>query len=235
MDTSQQNSDDDSALSNLTVKQRIFFVVLVATMGALAFGYDTGIISGALPFMTLPPNQGGLDLTPFTEGLVTSSLIFGAALGAFLSGYFSDRFGRRITLRSLALIFVLGAIGTALAPNLHVMVAMRFLLGIAVGGGSSTVPVFIAEIAGPKRRAPLVSRNELMIVSGQLLAYVVSAVMSFTLNDPHLWRYMLAMAMIPGALLFIGTFFVPASPHWMVAEGRIKEASRILHKLRETP
>jgi sugar porter (SP) family MFS transporter len=95
--------------------------------------------------------------------------------------------------------------------------------------------VFIAEIAGPKRRAPLVSRNELMIVSGQLLAYVVSAVMSFTLNDPHLWRYMLAMAMIPGALLFIGTFFVPASPHWMVAEGRIKEASRILHKLRETP
>ena len=235
MDTSQQNSDDDSALSNLTVKQRIFFVVLVATMGALAFGYDTGIISGALPFMTLPPDQGGLDLTPFTEGLVTSSLIFGAALGAFLSGYFSDRFGRRITLRSLALIFVLGAIGTALAPNLHVMVAMRFLLGIAVGGGSSTVPVFIAEIAGPKRRAPLVSRNELMIVSGQLLAYVVSAVMSFTLNDPHLWRYMLAMAMIPGALLFIGTFFVPASPHWMVAEGRIKEASRILHKLRETP
>ena len=85
-------------------------------MGALAFGYDTGIISGALPYMTLPPAQGGLDLTPFTEGLVTSSLIFGAAVGAFLSGYVSDRFGRRITLRSLALLFVAGAGGARRRP-----------------------------------------------------------------------------------------------------------------------
>lgn len=218
-----------------TVKQRIFLIVLVATMGALAFGYDTGIISGALPFMTLPITQGGLGLTPVTEGLVSSSLIFGAAFGSFLSGYFSDRFGRRITLRSLAVLFILGSLGTALAPNVHIMVAMRFLLGIAVGGGSSTVPVFIAEIAGPKRRAPLVSRNELMIVSGQLVAYVTSTLLSFLLHDNHLWRYMLAIAMIPGFLLFIGTFFVPASPHWLVAEGRFKEAKKILKHLRETP
>lgn len=218
-----------------TVRQRLFYIVLVATMGALAFGYDTGIISGALPFMTQPLAQGGLDLTPFTEGLVTSALIFGAAFGAFVSGFVSDHFGRRITLRSLALIFVLGALGTTLAPNVHVMVVMRFLLGIAVGGGSSTVPVFIAEIAGPRRRAPLVSRNELMIVVGQLTAYVVSALMSYLLHDSHLWRYMLAMAMIPGILLFIGTFFVPASPHWLVAEGRLREAVRIMRRLRESP
>ena len=235
MEQNKPESNDSSAPSADTVRQRLFFVVLVATMGALAFGYDTGIISGALPSMTLPPAQGGLDLTPFTEGLVTSSLIFGAAVGAFLSGYVSDRFGRRITLRSLALVFVAGAIGTAVAPNVEVMVAMRLLLGIAVGGGSSTVPVFIAEIAGPRHRAPLVSRNELMIVSGQLLAYVVSALMSYLLHDPKMWRYMLALAMIPGALLFIGTFFVPASPHWLVAEGRIKEAMRVMKKLRETP
>ncbi len=235
MEQNKPESNDSSAPSADTVRQRLFFVVLVATMGALAFGYDTGIISGALPYMTLPPAQGGLDLTPFTEGLVTSSLIFGAAAGAFLSGYVSDRFGRRITLRSLALVFVAGAIGTAIAPNVEIMVAMRLLLGIAVGGGSSTVPVFIAEIAGPRYRAPLVSRNELMIVSGQLLAYVVSALMSYLLHDPKMWRYMLALAMIPGALLFIGTFFVPASPHWLVAEGRIKEAMRVMKKLRETP
>ncbi|MGP4131455.1 MFS transporter [Pantoea tagorei] len=207
MDQNKPESNDNGAPSADTVRQRLFFVVLVATMGALAFGYDTGIISGALPYMTLPPAQGGLDLTPFTEGLVTSSLIFGAAVGAFLSGYVSDRFGRRITLRSLALIFVAGALGTAVAPNVEVMVAMRLLLGVAVGGGSSTVPVFIAEIAGPRHRAPLVSRNELMIVSGQLLAYVVSALMSYLLHDAKMWRYMLALAMIPGALLFIGTFF----------------------------
>ena len=228
-------TQDDSGPLNFTVQQRLFFVVLVATMGALAYGYDTGIISGALPYMTLPASQGGLNLTPFTEGLVTSSLTFGSAVGAFLSGYVSDRFGRRITLRSLALLFVAGALGTTVAPNIEIMVVMRFILGIAVGGGSSTVPVFIAEIAGPKRRAPLVSRNELMIVSGQLLAYIVSASMSLLLHDPQMWRYMLALAMVPGALLFVGTFFVPASPHWMVAEGRFSEALRILRKLRENP
>lgn len=231
--TSSDNTEDGS--SGLSVQQRLFFVVLVATMGALAFGYDTGIISGALPYMTQPESQGGLNLTPFTEGLITSSLTFGAAIGAFLSGYASDRFGRRITLRTLALLFIAGAAGTALAPGVGTMVAMRFLLGIAVGGGSSTVPVFIAEIAGPRRRAPLVSRNELMIVSGQLLAYVISAAMSLLLHDGGMWRYMLALATLPGLLLFIGTFFVPASPHWMVAEGRFEEARRIMRKLREDP
>ncbi len=233
--TSSDSSNTDEPSRAALVKQRIFFVVLVATMGALAFGYDTGIISGALPYMSAPTSQGGLNLNAFTEGLVASSLVFGAALGSFLSGFFSDKFGRRITLRSLAVLFVAGSIGTALAPSVPVMVAMRFLLGIAVGGGSATVPVFIAEIAGPKLRAPLVSRNELMIVTGQLVAYVASTLLSYLLHDEHLWRYMLAIAMIPGLLLFIGTFFVPASPHWMVAEGRLKEAKNILKYLRETP
>ncbi|MCG8710774.1 sugar porter family MFS transporter [Brenneria sp. 4F2] len=217
------------------VKQRIFFVVLVATMGSLAFGYDTGIISGALPYMSSPMAEGGLGLNSFTEGLVASSLIFGAALGSFFSGFFSDKFGRRITLRSLAIVFVVGSLGTALAPTVPTMVAMRFLLGIAVGGGSSTVPVFIAEIAGPKLRAPLVSRNELMIVTGQLVAYVVSALLSYLLHDGHLWRYMLAIAMVPGILLFFGTFFVPVSPHWLVSEGRPEEAKKILKRFRATP
>ncbi|MEN5014778.1 sugar porter family MFS transporter [Erwinia sp. Eh17-17] len=235
MNTTSSDSSGDESQRAVTVRQRIFFVVLVATMGALAFGYDTGIISGALPYMSAPAAQGGLGLTSFTEGLVASSLVFGAALGSFLSGFFSDKFGRRITLRSLAVLFVLGSLGTALAPSVPVMVAMRFLLGIAVGGGSATVPVFIAEIAGPKLRAPLVSRNELMIVTGQLVAYVASTLLSYLLHDQHLWRYMLAIAMIPGLLLFIGTFFVPASPHWLVAEGRLHEAKKILKYLRETP
>ncbi|MBD8168996.1 sugar porter family MFS transporter [Erwinia persicina] len=235
MNTTSADSSGDESERAVNVRQRIFFVVLVATMGALAFGYDTGIISGALPYMSAPAAQGGLGLTSFTEGLVASSLVFGAALGSFLSGFFSDKFGRRLTLRSLAVLFVLGSLGTALAPSVPVMVAMRFLLGIAVGGGSATVPVFIAEIAGPKLRAPLVSRNELMIVTGQLVAYVASTLLSYLLHDEHLWRYMLAIAMIPGLLLFIGTFFVPASPHWLVAEGRLKEAKNILKYLRETP
>lgn len=234
-DYSSEQPAVEETESRDSIRQRIFVVVLVATMGALAYGYDTGIISGALPFMSAAPAQGGLGLNSFTEGLVASSLIFGAALGSFVSGFMSDRFGRRMTLRSLALLFVAGALGTAVAPSVTTMVIMRFILGVAVGGGSSTVPVFIAEIAGPKRRASLVSRNELMIVIGQLTAYVSSTVMSYALHDPHIWRYMLALAMVPGVLLFVGTFFVPASPHWLVSEGRFSEALKVLKKLRETP
>ncbi len=215
-------------------RRLIFISVLVATMGALAFGYDTGIIAGALPFMTLPLDQGGLGLNPVSEGLITASLIVGAAFGSLASGYLSDRFGRRVTLRMLSLLFIVGALGTATAPSVPFMVAARFLLGIAVGGGSATVPVFIAEIAGPSRRARLVSRNELMIVSGQLLAYVLSAVLAALLHTPGIWRYMLAIAMVPGILLLIGTFFVPPSPRWLASKGRFDEAQDVLEQLRDT-
>jgi major inositol transporter-like SP family MFS transporter len=232
------NTTASSAQPNrqqMSPRRLIFISVLVATMGALAFGYDTGIIAGALPFMTLPVDQGGLGLTAFTEGLVTASLIVGAAFGSLASGYISDRFGRRVTLRMLSLLFIAGALGTAIAPSISFMIAARFMLGIAVGGGSATVPVFIAEIAGPKRRGRLVSRNELMIVSGQLLAYVLSAVMAALLHTPGIWRYMLAVAMVPGVLLLIGTFFVPASPHWLAAKGRYDDARDVLETLRDTP
>ncbi|WP_213880310.1 sugar porter family MFS transporter [Pseudomonas sp. dw_358] len=213
----------------------ILISVFVATMGALAFGYDTGIIAGALPFMTLPVDQGGLGLTAVTEGMVTSALIVGAAFGSLASGFLSDHLGRRLTLRMLSVLFILGAIGTATAPTIPLMIAARFILGIAVGGGSATVPVFIAEIAGPKHRAPLVSRNELMIVSGQLLAYVLSALMAALLHSDSVWRYMLAVAAVPGLLLLVGTFFVPASPRWLAHKGRFDEARHVLERLRDSP
>ncbi|HEX8594506.1 MAG TPA: sugar porter family MFS transporter [Pseudomonas sp.] len=225
----------DHTGQNLASGRLIFISVLVATMGALAFGYDTGIIAGALPFMTLPVDQGGLGLNAVTEGLVTSSLILGAAFGSLGSGYVSDRFGRRLTLRLLSLLFITGALCTAIAPSIPFMVAARFLLGIAVGGGSATVPVFIAEIAGPKKRGRLVSRNELMIVSGQLLAYALSALLAALVQAPGIWRYMLAIAMVPGVLLLVGTFFVPASPHWLASKNRFDEAQEVLEQLRDTP
>ena len=218
-----------------SARRLIFITVLVATMGALAFGYDTGIIAGALPFMTLPPDQGGLGLNAYTEGLVTAALIVGAAFGSLAAGYLADRYGRRTTLRLLSILFVVGALGTAVAPSVELMVVARLVLGLAVGGGSATVPVFIAEIAGPKRRGRLVSRNELMIVSGQLLAYVLSALLAWLVHDNGIWRYMLAIAMVPGILLFAGTFLLPTSPRWLAAKGRIEEAEAVLERLRDTP
>lgn len=211
------------------------FITAVATLGALAFGYDTGVIAGALPFMSKSVQDGGLGLTAFSEGLVTSALILGAALGSFAAGQLSDRFGRRRCLLVLAVIFFLGALGTAFSPNIPIMVLMRFILGIGVGGSSTVVPVFIAEVAPPKRRARLVTRSELMIVSGQMVAYVTSAVLAHVVNDPAVWRIMLGIAAVPAILLWIGMMFAPESPRWLAQHGHEEEARSVMHSIRKDP
>ncbi|MEE7560723.1 sugar porter family MFS transporter [Xanthomonas sp. Kuri4-2] len=209
-------------------------IAIIATLGALAFGYDTGVISGALPFMSLPRADGGLGLTPLTEGIVASSLVFGAAFGSFFSGHFSENWGRRDSLKLVAVIFVVGALGTALAPNVPVMVGMRFLLGLAVGGASAIVPVFIAEMAAPGRRGRLVTQSELMIVTGQCIAYSSNAALAYAADDAGIWRYMLGIAAIPAALLWLGLLFVPGSPRWLAARARIDDARAVLLRIRPT-
>lgn len=209
-------------------------IAAITTMGSLGFGYDTGVISGALPFMSLAPSQGGLGLTPVSEGLVASALIFGGAFGALFAGHLSDRYGRLGVLKALAVLFALGALGTALSPTLWSMVATRFMLGIAVGGASSAVPVLIAELAAPRHRGRLVCQSELMIVSGQCLAYIASAGLVHVFDSPLVWRYMLAIALIPAALLYVGMHFVPSSPRWLVSKGRVDEAKATLLGIRDT-
>lgn len=209
-------------------------IAAITTMGSLGFGYDTGVISGALPFMSLDAAQGGLGLTPVSEGLVASALIFGGALGALFAGQLSDRYGRLGVLKGLALLFAIGALGTACSPDLTTMIVTRFILGIAVGGASSAVPVLIAELAAPKHRGRLVCQSELMIVSGQCLAYMASAGLAHLFDSPIIWRYMLAIALVPAALLYIGMHFVPASPRWLVSKGRIAEAKATLSGIRDT-
>jgi major inositol transporter-like SP family MFS transporter len=209
-------------------------IAAITTMGSLGFGYDTGVISGALPFMTLEPAQGGLGLTPVSEGLVTSALIFGGAFGALCAGQLSDRYGRLGVLKLLALLFAVGALGTACSPDLGSMIITRFILGIAVGGASSTVPVLIAELAAPRHRGRLVCQSELMIVSGQCLAYIASAGLAHVFDSPFIWRYMLAIALIPAVLLYVGMHYVPTSPRWLVSQGRIAEAKETLSGIRDT-
>lgn len=218
---------------NAGARRRLGLITFIATIGALAFGYDTGVISGALPLMTLGPEEGGLSLTPLTEGIVSSSLIFGAAAGALLGGRMSDRQGRKRSLIALSVLFFVGALGTAFAPNVTIMVVFRVILGFAVGGASATVPTFIAEIAPSNRRGQLVSRNELMIVTGQLISYSSNAVIGNLFPGEHAWRWMLALAALPAAALFIGMLFVPESPRWLVKAGRAEEAFKVLTTIRE--
>jgi MFS transporter, sugar porter (SP) family len=165
-------------------RRSVKFVALVATLGSLLFGYDTGVISGALPYMQMPKEAQGLALNSFEEGLVGFFLLIGCAFGAIFGGRLSDKYGRRHNILVLAGIFFVGAILCAVAPNIWVLYPARFVLGCAVGGASATVPVYLSETAPQRIRGVLVGIDQLMIVTGQLLAFVVNAVIANITGGP---------------------------------------------------
>ncbi|AIF52698.1 sugar porter family MFS transporter [Pelosinus sp. UFO1] len=207
-------------------------IMIISTFGGLLFGYDTGVINGALPYMSAPDQ---LNLTPLTEGLVVSSLLLGAALGSIVGGVLADKHGRRRNIIHLALMFFLAAIGCTLAPNVEIMVICRFLLGLAVGGASVTVPTYLAEMSLMENRGRMVTQNELMIVSGQFLAFVVNAIFGVMLGDAgHVWRYMLVVAALPAVVLYFGMLRMPESPRWLISKGKISEALQVLRRVRQS-
>ena len=214
--------------SNLQNKNRMRWITLVSTLGGLCFGYDTGVISGALIFM-----KYDLNLTPAQEGLITSFLLFGAAFGSLFGGYLSDKQGRRKNLLWVAVIFMVGALGTAFAWDVPSMIIARFVLGLAVGCASVTVPIYISELARPDQRERMVTVNELMIVTGQFLAYSVNAAIVNLYPDMgHNWRIMLAIPALPGALLWIGMLLMPESPRFFMRRGETDKARQVLQTIR---
>lgn len=212
-------------------KSFLHTVILISTFGGLLFGYDTGVINGALPYMAEP---GQLNLNAFTEGLVASSLLLGAALGAVFGGRLSDYNGRRKNIIFLAVLFFIATLGCTLAPNVTIMVISRFLLGLAVGGASVTVPTYLAEMSPADSRGRMVTQNELMIVTGQLLAFTFNAILGTAMGDSsHVWRFMLAIAALPAVFLFFGMIKMPESPRWLVSKGKNGDALRVLRRIRE--
>lgn len=209
-------------------RRRLGLVSVVACLGGLLFGYDTGVINGAL----LPMTEE-LGLTEITQGVATSSLVFAAAIGALVGGRVSDARGRRTTILALAILFFVGALVVVVAPSLEVLVVGRVLLGLAVGGASTVVPVYLAELAPHEIRGSLSGRNELAIVSGQLAAFVVNAVLGATLGHlDGVWRVMFAVCALPAAALFVGMLRMPESPRWLVDHGRRDEALAVLERVR---
>jgi sugar porter (SP) family MFS transporter len=195
----------------------------ITATGGLLFGYDTGVISGALLFI-----RQDFELTSFLEGIIVSFLLVGAMVGALSGGPLSDRIGRRPTTLLAAIIFGVGAVAVAFAPSVAFIILGRFLLGLGVGLASMIVPLYIAEIAPASRRGALVSLNQLMITIGILLSYIVGVL--FTPIEG--WRYMFGVAIIPALVLGIGMFSLPESPRWLFEHGRVDKAREVLGRSR---
>jgi major inositol transporter-like SP family MFS transporter len=203
-------------------------LTVISTLGGLLFGYDTGVISGALLYM-----RDDLNLTAFSEAVVVSSLLFpGAAFGALLGGKMADALGRRGALFVCSGLFLGGALITSTAPNVVVMTAGRILLGFGVGAAAAVVPLYLAEMAPVHKRGRMVTINELMIVTGQFLAFLMNAILDALISDPHVWRWMLAVATLPAVALLVGLFFLPDSPRWYAVRGRLEETKRVLDRSR---
>lgn len=214
--------------NKMSFARRLTWITAIATLGGLLFGYDTGVTNGALSFMV---DYFGLD--PLQTGLITFTLLIGAAIGAVGSGSIADRLGRKRSILIMAVLFVVGTLGCVFAPQLGILLFARFVLGLAVGASSTVVPVYLAEVAPPERRGSLVSRNELMLVIGQFLAFLLNAIIGniWGSND-HVWRYMLAVAVIPALMLLFGMLRMPESPRWLISQGRVDEARAVLESVR---
>ena len=200
-------------------------VSVIAAIGGLLFGFDTGIISGALLYIKDDLHAGN-----FAQQAIVSALLLGAMAGALASGYLADKISRKWTKVISGCIYVIGALGCAFSVNTEMLIGFRFLLGLSVGTASFVSPLYISEMAPPKVRGGLVSFNQLAITSGILLAYLVNFAFKNVTND---WRWMLGVAAIPGAVLAIGMLTVPQTPRWLMQSGQPDKARDVLNRLRD--
>ncbi|HCA7515494.1 TPA: sugar porter family MFS transporter [Staphylococcus pseudintermedius] len=199
-------------------KKMIFFI---GALGGLLYGYDMGVISGALLYL-----KDDIPLNAYTEGLVVSSMLVGAIVGAGLSGPLSEKLGRRRLVFMISIVFIIGALILALAPTMEILVLGRVIIGLAVGGSTAIVPVYLSELAPTDARGSLSSLNQLIITIGILASYLVN----YAFAPIEGWRWMLGLAVVPSVILMIGVIFMPESPRWLL-EKRGEKAARDVMKL----
>ncbi|MFZ2966010.1 MAG: sugar porter family MFS transporter [Leuconostoc falkenbergense] len=205
------------------------YCVYVISLGGFLFGYDTGVINGALAFMS---RSDQLNLTPSLQGIVSSSLVIGACIGALGCGKVADKFGRKKTLRLIAIIFTVATVLCAAAVNFWSMSIFRFVLGIAVGAASSLSPMYLAEISPDNLRSANVNKNAIFIVLGQLCAFVVNAILGNIWSDwGPIWRVMVLSAAVPSVILWINSFHISGSPQWLLFKRRFNRARQLFRRL----
>jgi sugar porter (SP) family MFS transporter len=204
----------------------ILRLALIAALGGFLFGYDTGVISGALLYI-----EPALHPSSFEAQAFVGALLVGAVIGAAISGWSADALSRRRTKIIAAAVYVVGALASAASQTPWELIWSRFLLGIAVGAASFVAPMYISELAPKRIRGGVTSFNQLMVVSGIFVSYIVNWAFGGATGN---WRWMLGIAAIPGAVLAIGMYFQPSSPRWLVGQGRDDEAREVLRRARES-
>ena len=203
----------------------VYVAAAISALGGMLFGYDTGVISGAILFISKD-----FSLTQLQVEIVVSCVLIGALIGAMTGGILADRFGRRRVIIATATLFVGGAILTALSPTFTLLISGRIIVGAAIGVASFTTPLYISEVSPVKIRGRLVSINQVALTSGIVISYLVD----YALADIQGWRWMFGLAAVPAAILAVGMFWLPESPRWLVSKNLIDSARTVLERIRRT-
>ncbi|HEU4739653.1 MAG TPA: sugar porter family MFS transporter [Solirubrobacterales bacterium] len=214
---------EGSEASARRARRNVVLTAAIAGLGGLLFGYDTGVIAGALLFI-----KTDFDLGSFAQGLVVAAVPIGAVAGAAIAGPAADTYGRRLMILIAAAVFIVGALASAAAPGVEVLVIARIVIGVAIGLASAAAPVYISEVAPPESRGRLVSFFQLAVTIGILVAYLVG----LAFDHVEGWRWMLGLGCVPALALAFGMLRMPQSPRWLVMHGDDYAARATLAKIR---
>jgi SP family arabinose:H+ symporter-like MFS transporter len=214
-------------MENSTMSGRIFFWSLTSALAGFLFGFDTVVISGAEQKI-----QALWGLSPGIHGLALGSALYGTVLGSLLGGWPSDKFGRKITLLFIGVLYVLSAVGCGLASNVGMFIAARFIGGIGIGISTIAAPLYISEIAPPAYRGRLAGMFQFNIVFGIVMAFLSNAIIA-KLGGENAWRWMLGIAGVPSLIYALMCFGIPESPRWLISRKGDRAAGLRVLKLIE--
>lgn len=204
--------------------------VFIAALGGLLFGYDQGVMSGAVTFIghTFAMSSGLL-------GFISGCIPLGAMVGCLIAGYLADRIGRKIMMFVSAILFAFSGVGCAFAGNVAILIISRLIGGLGIGMVSTLVPLYIAEISPKQVRGKMVGSYQLAVASGIFVVYVINALIANThtiaWNQDIGWRMMFLAGIVPGILFFVLLFFIPESPRFLVSKNQDEQAKRIMGKV----
>lgn len=221
-------------MAESTNKQNKALVAVIATVaatGGLLFGFDTGVISGAIPFF-----QKAFNIDNSWVEIITTAGLVGAVIGAMFSGRIADNFGRKKVILAAGIIFIIGALWSGASSSAVMLMFARLFLGIAIGVSSFAAPLYIAEISPTKSRGTLVSMFQLLITIGIMVSYMSDSAFAVPDGDPGFvsaWRPMFYVGVIPALIMFTGMLFLPETPRWLISKGHEEKCRQVLEKVEE--